>query len=388
MEEDELEGSKGCALEEASSSSSTSWLSSVAKSQTLLGSDELNKHLVERRAVVQLTTWNMGSLPLPDEHQLRKIFYHGDIIQAVDVHVVAIQECWPDADALELQMQMCLCPQFALFHSVSFGTLHLSIFLRRDLLWFTTESVEISQTLRSGRLFKTKGFIAVGFGLFGSRFLFINAHLSAGDDSDRESQRAEELKRVIGIAKGNMSNSSSYDATFLCGDLNFRISRLKRSTILQELKNDNLDALLKDDQLNNLLRNVEMTKSSLNGFQEAATISFRPTYKYDLGTDNFDSSSKKRSPAYTDRIIYKCKSLPSNEPLVSCLSYESVKDLKTSDHRPVYAIFNVIVRPGFDTLPLTGAQFKRDVFVKAVQQRAKFLLDRRKKIASSACSVM
>lgn len=123
----------------------------VLKTHTLLGSDELSKHLRDRQAVFQITTWNMGSLPLPDEHHLRKIFYHyphhhyqseqpyppeEDI--NVDVHVVAIQECWPEADALELQMQMCLCPQFALFHSVSFGTLHLSIFIRRDLLWFTT----------------------------------------------------------------------------------------------------------------------------------------------------------------------------------------------------------------------------------------------------------
>lgn len=129
----------------------------LPKSHTLLGSDELSKHLQDRQAVFQITTWNMGSLPLPDEQQLRKIFYHYQHYQQnqhservappsaaieeevhIDVHIVSIQECWPDSDALELQMQMCLCPDFALFHSVSFGTLHMSIFIRRDLLWYTT----------------------------------------------------------------------------------------------------------------------------------------------------------------------------------------------------------------------------------------------------------
>lgn len=128
------------------------------KSHTLLGSDELSKHLEDRQAVFQITSFNMGSLPLPDEQQLRKIFYHyqhatstassGAILEQVhvDVHVVAIQECWPDTDALELQMQMCLCPEFALFHSVSFGTLHMSVFLRRDLLWFTTGNLPTRST--------------------------------------------------------------------------------------------------------------------------------------------------------------------------------------------------------------------------------------------------
>jgi len=116
-----------------------------ASAQTLLGSDELDKHLKDRKAVFQLTTWNMGSLPLPDEQQLRKLFYHGDIIQSVEtaIHVVGIQECWPDANALELDLQIVLCPKFALFHSVSFGTLHLSIWIRRDLLWFTTGELAI-----------------------------------------------------------------------------------------------------------------------------------------------------------------------------------------------------------------------------------------------------
>jgi len=105
----------------------------------LLGTRQLEKYLHEKLALIQVTTWNMGSLPLPSEHQLFKLFHHEyENFKNIDVHVVAVQECWPDVDAWELELQMCLGAEFALFHSISYGTLHLSVFLRRDLLWFTT----------------------------------------------------------------------------------------------------------------------------------------------------------------------------------------------------------------------------------------------------------
>lgn len=56
-----------------------------------------------------------------------------------------------------------------------------------------------------------------------------------------------------------------------------------------------------------------------------------PTYKYDIGTDQYDTSEKARIPAWTDRILRKGTNLRQ-------LSYNSAP-LKFSDHRPVYATF-------------------------------------------------
>jgi hypothetical protein len=62
-----------------------------------------------------------------------------------------------------------------------------------------------------------------------------------------------------------------------------------------------------------------------NGYIEDP-IRFPPTYKYDPGTNNFDTSSKQRVPSYTDRILYKSqKSSP-----VTPLYYDSVRDVVTS----------------------------------------------------------
>ena len=76
---------------------------------------------------------------------------------------------------------------------------------------------------------------------------------------------------------------------------------------------------------------------------------YRPSYKYDIGTDKFDTSSKQRSPAYTDRIIYKSKILPDASPVCVCLAYETVTSMRISDHKPVYSVFSVLIKPGYDT---------------------------------------
>ena len=39
------------------------------------------------------------------------------------------------------------------------------------------------------------------------------------------------------------------------------------------------------------------------GYEEGP-LSFAPTYKYDKGTDVYDTSSKRRAPAWTDRVLW------------------------------------------------------------------------------------
>lgn len=76
---------------------------------------------------------------------------------------------------------------------------------------------------------------------------------------------------------------------------------------------------------------------------EEGPLLFRPTYRYDVGTDNYDTSEKARIPAWTgkfhfflsfaripttyiDRILYRGNQLD--------LSVYSRADLRGSDHRP------------------------------------------------------
>lgn len=113
------------------------------------------------------------------------------------------------------------------------------------------------------------------------------------------------------------------------------------------------------------LTSVLADGAAFKGFKEAK-IQFPPTYKYDVGTQLFDTSSKQRAPAYTDRILYKYKlpplgfrrasnmnqdGRPNSPPSpIKCIAYDSVQSIVSSDHKPVWALFINALRPGIDSL--------------------------------------
>jgi len=82
-------------------------------------------------------------------------------------------------------------------------------------------------------------------------------------------------------------------------------------------------------------KNIKGT--SLVDFSEMP-IEFAPTYKFDIGTTDYDTSAKKRNPAYTDRILWRTQATG-----MKPLAYDSIKSLLTSDHLPVYAQFEITV---------------------------------------------
>ena len=71
------------------------------------------------------------------------------------------------------------------------------------------------------------------------------------------------------------------------------------------------------------------------GFHEGY-LHFAPTYKYDLFSDDWDTSEKCRCPAWTDRVLFQ-------GPHCQLLFYDRVDTLKTSDHRPVFSLIQVQV---------------------------------------------
>ena len=53
-----------------------------------------------------------------------------------------------------------------------------------------------------------------------------------------------------------------------------------------------------------MLFSPSLTGSIFKGFQEA-DIHFRPSYKFDIGKDSYDTTSKQRTPSYTVRDDFR-----------------------------------------------------------------------------------
>lgn len=74
-------------------------------------------------------------------------------------------------------------------------------------------------------------------------------------------------------------------------------------------------------------------------------ISFPPTYKYDLFSEDYDTSEKLRAPAWTDRVLWRRRiqqqdaDNPNWNP--GKLLFYGRAELKQSDHRPVVAILDI-----------------------------------------------
>lgn len=137
------------------------------------------------------------------------------------------------------------------------------------------------------------------------------------------------------IGGGNGSIITDHEICILDGDLNYRIDTMGRDTVVKAIKSNNLAKLLERDQL--LVSKRRNAGFRLRPFNEQP-ITFAPTYKYDVGTDRYDSSEKMRSPAWCDRILYK------GVGRMKQLEYRRHDGLRVSDHRPVSGIFRLRVK--------------------------------------------
>ncbi|XP_043527483.1 inositol polyphosphate 5-phosphatase E isoform X5 [Frieseomelitta varia] len=369
---------------------------------SLLGPVELEKVLPNRELKIFIGTWNMNGQNPPKE--LNDFMLPSDIETVPDLLAIGTQESCSERSEWEAALQETLGPSHVLLCSTGLGTLHLALFLRRDLIWFCSIHEDASFSTRTGTAFRTKGAVAIALMLFGTSFLFVTAHLTAHQDKVKE--RVNDIKRIVRnldlpkelpTRHKSKDVTQNFDCVFWCGDLNFRLAQ-PREEVIQWVTDtcfpQQLPINLHKDQLQTILNEGAV----LRGFEEAP-ITFPPTYKYDPGTQNFDSSSKQRTPAYTDRILFKGKghtrsyirrvsyenSNSHKDGVIECLVYDSVPSICTSDHKPVWGVFKTTIRPGIDTIPLGGGLFNREIYLEGIKRRAAAMDDSHG--TSKVCSI-
>ncbi|XP_018392947.1 PREDICTED: 72 kDa inositol polyphosphate 5-phosphatase [Cyphomyrmex costatus] len=368
---------------------------------SLLGPVELEKVLPNRELKIFIGTWNMNGQTPPKE--LNDFMLPSDIETVPDLLVIGTQESCSERHEWEAALQETVGPSHVLLTSSNLGTLHLALFIRRDLIWFCSIPEEDNFSTRTGTAFRTKGAVAIALMIFGTSFLFVTAHLTAHQDKVKE--RVNDIKRIVRnldlpkelpIRHKSKDVTQNFDCVFWCGDLNFRLAQ-PREEVIQWITNtcfpQESPINMRKDQLKNMLNEGAV----LRGFEEAPIL-FPPTYKYDPGTQNFDSSSKQRTPAYTDRILFRGKghtrgyirrvsheNSSSKDGVIECLIYDSVPSMCTSDHKPVWGVFKTTLRPGIDTIPLGAGLFNREVYLEGIRRRAAAMDDSLE--TSKVCSI-
>lgn len=311
-------------------------------------------------------TWNMHGKPPPP-------FFPGfaDSDATHDIYCFGTQEAGngivmsfvkPSKEEWEARLRATLGPFYVMVASKTMQAIHIVVFVRASIARNLT-NVRVAR-VPTGLLgvVGNKGGVAVSFELHRRSFLFVSAHFAAHqeqvlkrnadaaqieeklslllqaaptdellDDDDYESRQLPADVKAAWRNRGERQVSDAYDYTFFMGDLNYRID-LNRGEVLHHIADDNLMELQALDQLHQ----QRLSGNVLRGFSEGR-IAFPPTYKFDKNSDVYDTSKKARTPSWTDRVLFKSK-----YPLTLKLNrYESLRDIRTSDHRPVVAVFNI-----------------------------------------------
>ncbi|KAI9812660.1 MAG: inositol polyphosphate 5-phosphatase [Thelocarpon impressellum] len=173
-----------------------------------------------------------------------------------------------------------------------------------------------------------KGAVAIRMEYANTQICFVTAHLAAGFANYEERNRDYETISH-GLRFQRNRSIEDHDTIIWLGDFNYRIG-LGDEKVRKLIHMGDLDALYENDQLN-----LQMVAGLTFPYYSEARITFLPTYKYDPGTDTYDTSEKGRIPAWTDRVLRKGTNLRQ-------ISYDTAP-LRFSDHRPVYATFHCTV---------------------------------------------
>ncbi|XP_073730367.1 synaptojanin-1 isoform X2 [Misgurnus anguillicaudatus] len=273
----------------------------------------------------------------------------GNIVSASTTN----QKLW----AAELQKNISRDQRYVLLASEQLVGVCLFIFIRPQHAPFIRDVAVDTVKTGMGGATGNKGGVAIRMLFHTTSICFVCSHFAAGQSQVKErNDDYNEIARKLSFPMGRLLYSHDY--VFWCGDFNYRIS-LPNEEVKELIKQQNWEALVAGDQL------VEQKNAGqvFRGFIEGK-LDFAPTYKYDLFSEDYDTSEKCRTPAWTDRVLWKRRKwnfdktaeemelnlvgAPVNEEdpypwSPGDLKYYGRAELKTSDHRPVVAIIDMDV---------------------------------------------
>ncbi|XP_061818830.2 synaptojanin-1 isoform X4 [Nerophis lumbriciformis] len=274
----------------------------------------------------------------------------GNIVSASTTN----QKLW----AAELQKNISRDHKYVLLASEQLVGVCLFVFVRPQHAPFIRDVAVDTVKTGMGGATGNKGGVAIRLLFHTTSMCFVCSHFAAGQSQVKErNDDYNEITRRLSFPMGRLLYSHDY--VFWCGDFNYRIN-LPNEEVKELIKQKNWDALTAGDQL------FDQKNAGLvfRGFMEGK-LDFAPTYKYDLFSEDYDTSEKCRTPAWTDRILWmrrkwnfdktaeemnvvgavstsaESEADPEHHWSPGTLKYYGRAELKTSDHRPVVAVMDV-----------------------------------------------
>ncbi|KLT41531.1 DNase I-like protein [Cutaneotrichosporon oleaginosum] len=281
-------------------------------------------------------------VPLTDKKLTAKTLLFGskgkDGGGATNERVSGAYRAWADKLTSAIQLNIPGA-EYMKLHSEQLVGLFTCVFTKNEeMLQQTIKDVVITTVKRGiGGIYGNKGAIVARMVLDDTSLCFINVHLAAGQR--HKAARNADLAAIMEnkdifpksapqwfVHGGNGEAILDHEMVVLNGDLNYRIDQ-RRQVVESSILSGDLNYLLEYDQLRAEMRGNHAFR--LRTFAEAP-ITFAPTYKYDPGTNEYDSSEKRRIPAWCDRVLF------TKSPRISSISYRRY-EVNVSDHRPVSA---------------------------------------------------
>nr|XP_033487819.1 inositol polyphosphate 5-phosphatase Ka isoform X2 [Epinephelus lanceolatus] len=337
---------------------------------------------------LHMVTWNVATADPPDD---LTVLLHLNSPKSPDLYVIGLQEVYSgplrfvsdsvfDDPWSHLFMTTLGPRKYIKVSSIRMQGLLLLFFSKLDHVPFIRD-IQATYT-RTGIFgyWGNKGGVSIRLSFYGHMLCFLNCHLAA--HMKYATERVDEFEYILDTQTFDCKKAPTivdHRLVFWFGDLNFRIQDHGMHFVRSCINNQTFSLLWSKDQLTMMKKKEQL----LQEFEEGP-LDFQPTYKFDLNSNTYDSSGKKRKPAWTDRILWRLrpKAPPPDEPddggvgpdvkkavhveedeeyplKVRQELYTSNMEYSISDHKPVVSIFTLELRKMIET-PLVRLQAEGD----------------------------